>query len=66
MCDDTSCTQVSCEKLFSQLNIVKKRLRSTNSQPVAIAIDNFKQRENFPIHLEQVIDQFADSSEIFG
>ena len=57
-----SCTQVYCENLFSQLNIVKKRLRSTISQPIAIVIDNFKRRENFPLDYEQVIDQFAVSA----
>ena len=49
----------------ASLILLRKRLRSTNCQPIAIAIDNFKRRENFPIHYEQVIDQFADSSAIF-
>lgn len=58
-----SCTQVSCERLFSKLNIVKNRLRSTMSQPnleSLLIISN--EERNFPLDFEQVVDQFADTS----
>ena len=58
-----SCTQVSCERLFSKLNIVKNRLRSTISQPnlESLLIISIEEK-NFPLNYEQVIDQFADTS----
>ena len=60
-----SCTQVSCERLFSKLSIVKNRLRSTLGQPhlESLLILSTEER-NFPIIHEQIIDKFASSSKL--
>ena len=60
-----SCTQVSCERLFSKLKIVKNRLRSTISQPNLESLLIISSEEkSFPVDYDQIIDQFADTSEL--
>ena len=58
-----SCTKVSCERLFSKLDIVKNRLRFTIIQPnLELLLTISSENKNFPLDYEQVIDWFPDSS----
>ena len=58
-----SCTQVSCERSFSKLKIIKSRLRSTIGQPHLEALMLIALEEkNFPIDHDVIIDHLAESS----
>ena len=58
-----SCTQVSCEGLFSKLKIIKCRLRATIGQPHLESLMILSSEEkNFHLEYEHIINQYAYSS----
>ena len=58
-----SCTQVSCERLFSKLKLIKNRLRATMGEPHLESLMLLSSEErNFPLDYEHIINQYASSS----
>ena len=57
-----SCTQVSCERVFSILKIVKNRLRSLLGQEMLDSFMMFYVNRNFEFDYESVVDEVASSS----
>lgn len=57
-----SCTQVSCERVFSILKIVKNRLRSQLSQDILESLMLFYVNRDFDFDYERVIDDVASTS----
>ena len=58
-----SCTQVSCERVFSKLKIVKSRLRARISQPnLESLIIISSEEKNFSLDKDEIINRFANTS----
>lgn len=57
-----SCTQVSCERMFSVLKVIKNRLRSSLGQELLEDFMLFYVERDFPYNYETAIDSIASSS----